>query len=118
MTPSPLARDPARDLLFVGIKGSVVALRKETGQVAWAIKLRSGTTYVPIVAEEGFVYAVSGGEVTCLSAADGKPVWHNELKGYGRGHCLLAGAANPGAVSAAAAIEEQRRAAAGAAAGG
>ncbi|HET6204514.1 MAG TPA: PQQ-binding-like beta-propeller repeat protein [Planctomycetota bacterium] len=103
---------PLQDLLFVGIKGSVVALHKATGEVAWSIKLRQGASYVPILAEGGFVFALSGGEVTCLSAADGKPVWHNELKGFGRGHSLLAGAQNAGVAPAAAAAEEaQARAA-------
>src|SRR5262245_17618227 len=110
--------DPPQDLLFVGIKGSVVALRRASGEIAWSIKLRKGASYVPILAEGGFVFALSGGEVTCLSAADGTPVWHNALAGFGRGHSLLAGAPNAGAVAAAAAIEEQQRASSAATAGG
>lgn len=107
----PSSRVPSHELLFVGIKGSVVALKKSSGEVAWSIKLRQGASYVPLVSEDGFVFALSGGEVTCLSAADGRPVWHNELKGFGRGHSLLAGAPNAGVVPAVAALEEQQRAA-------
>jgi len=107
----------ARDLVFVGIKGSVVALRRDSGEVAWSIKLRKGASFVPLIVEEGRVYAISGGEVTCLSAADGSPLWHNPLTGFGRGHAVIAGAPSAGAIAAAVAEQEAAaRAGAGAAA--
>jgi outer membrane protein assembly factor BamB len=98
-----------QELVFVGIKGSVIALRRDSGETAWSIKLRRGASFVPLVVEGDRVYAISGGEVTCLSASDGKPLWHNEMPGFGRGHAVIAGAPSGGAIAAA--VSEQEAAA-------
>jgi outer membrane protein assembly factor BamB len=102
-----------RSLVYVGINGRVVAVDKADGVVAWSVELRRGSSFVPIVVEDDCVFAVSGGEITCLDGATGELVWHNPLKGFGMGYAMIAGAANPG-VAAVAAI--QAAAAAGAAA--
>ena len=99
--------------LYVGIRGSVVAVAKDTGEVAWLHRLRKGSGFVPIVREGPHLYAVSGGEVTCLDARTGEPVWHNPLKGLGTGYATLAGAEPP--VQAIAAEQAARAAAAAAA---
>ena len=79
-------------LLYVGIQGSVVAIRKRDGAIAWSTRLRKGSSFVPIVHEAGRVYAVSGGEVSCLDGASGELLWHNPLTGFGTGYASLAGA--------------------------
>jgi outer membrane protein assembly factor BamB len=91
------------DLLFVGIKGHVVAIRKSSGAVVWSVRPGRGSTFVPIVQEGDRLYTASGGEVSCLDAATGKLLWCNPLKGYGVGYAALAGAGFP---TAAAALEQ------------
>jgi outer membrane protein assembly factor BamB len=110
-----MATQPA--LLFVGIKGCVVALRRSDGEVVWSSKLRAGTTLVPIVMDARSLYAISGGEVTCLDPATGDTVWHNELKGYGTGFASFAQDVHA-VVPAAAAVAAAQAAAAGIAAAG
>jgi outer membrane protein assembly factor BamB len=95
----PLSRS-ASHFLFVGIKGYVVALKRDDGEIAWSARLPKGASLVPLVVEDGFVFAVSGGEVSCLDARTGKLVWHNKLKGYGTSYAMLAGAQNPSAMAA------------------
>ena len=40
------------DLVFIGIKGSVVALNHFTGQQAWATRLK-GSDFVNVVVQDG-----------------------------------------------------------------
>ena len=70
--------------IFIGIKGCVVALNKTTGQEVWRAKL-TGSDFVNVVVEEGYIYAATGGEIFCLSPTSGEIRWHNLLKGLGRG---------------------------------
>jgi outer membrane protein assembly factor BamB len=90
-------------LLYVGIKGCVVALDRTNGAIVWTTRLARGSSLVPLVVENGRVLAISSGEVSCLDARTGTLVWHNALKGYGTGFAMLAGAQDPSAVAAVAA---------------
>lgn len=101
--------------LYVGIRGSVLAMRKHDGAVTWSTKLRRGSSFVPIIQQGDRLYAASGGEVSCLDASTGAVLWHNQLKGYGMSYAALAGAGFP---TGAAALEEAARAAAAGAAAG
>ena len=100
---SAASKSSAPSLLYVGIKGSVVALDRATGSIVWTARLARGSSLVPLVVENGRVLAVSNGEVSCLDARTGKLIWHNELKGYGTGFAMLAGAQDPSVVAAVAA---------------
>ena len=101
---SPAAsKSSAPSLLYVGIKGSVVALDRATGSIVWTARLARGSSLVPLVVENGRVLAVSNGEVSCLDARTGKLIWHNELKGYGTGFAMLAGSQDPSVAAAVAA---------------
>ncbi len=98
-------RKPARSAvpgrhIHIGIHGSVVAVRRDNGEIAWSTKLRKGHGLVPIVLEGERIFAASGGELSCLDAASGRVIWHNTLKGYGMGFAMLAGSQDPGAVAA------------------
>lgn len=97
------------DFLYVGIKGCVVAVRKDSGTIEWNHRLPRGSSFVPIVREGPHLYAISGGELSCLDARTGEVVWHNRLKGYGTGYATLAGAED---ATAAIAAEVAARAAA------
>lgn len=93
------------DLAFIGIAGSVVALNKATGKQAWATRLR-GYGFVNILVHDEQLLATVYGEAFCLEPLTGRVIWHNPLKGFGRG---LAGIAMAGSASNAAGLAEQQR---------
>jgi outer membrane protein assembly factor BamB len=104
--------------VFVGIKGSVVALDRATGTQIWTMSLKGGE-FVSLMLSEEDLYAATKGELFCLDPGTGHIRWHNPLKGLGWG---LASIAAPGAPAGQNALFEKRkreqRAAAAAAAGG
>ncbi len=83
------------DLIFVGIKGSVVALHRTTGDMVWGTRLK-GADFVNVVLEGSKLLATCCGEIFCLDALAGKVLWHNPLKGLGRGLATIATERNPG----------------------
>jgi outer membrane protein assembly factor BamB len=78
------------DLLFIGIKGSVVALHRDTGDQVWATHLK-GSDFVNVVSQDGKIFATCCGEVFCLKSMTGEGLWHNRLKGLGTGLATIAG---------------------------
>jgi outer membrane protein assembly factor BamB len=96
------------DLIFIGIKGSVVALYRDTGQQAWATHLK-GMDFVNVALEHDKVLATACGELFCLDAAQGNALWHNPLKGFGRGLATIATEDNPGTSNVAVLSEKHRR---------
>jgi len=51
-------------LLFVGIKGSVVALDRATGNERWRTKLK-GMSFVSLHRDDRYLYASTRGELFC-----------------------------------------------------
>lgn len=94
------------DLIFVGIKGKVVALDRATGQQVWATHLK-GIDLVNVFVDNGMVLALCHGEIFCLDPLTGDGIWHNPLKGFGIGLATLATEQNPG--NAALVLAEKRR---------
>ena len=68
-------------LVFVGIRGSVVALNRATGEQLWATRLK-GYDFVNVVLDRGAVFATSWGEIFCLDPLTGVVLWHNRPKGH------------------------------------
>ena len=95
-------------LVFIGIKGSVVALSRVTGQQVWATHLK-GSDFVNVVLEDGAVLASCCGEIFCLDPLTGNALWHNPLKGFGTGLVTLATEHNPGDGNAPVLAEKRRR---------
>jgi|WetSurMetagenome_2_1015567.scaffolds.fasta_scaffold98807_4 outer membrane protein assembly factor BamB len=95
-------------LVFVGIKGSVVALNRATGQRVWATQLK-GSDFVNVVLDDGAVLASCRGEIFCLDPRTGIRMWHNPLKGFGTGLASIATASNPGDGNALVLAEKRRR---------
>ncbi|HTJ23095.1 MAG TPA: PQQ-binding-like beta-propeller repeat protein, partial [Gemmatimonadaceae bacterium] len=87
-------RDP-RILVFVGIKNAVVALDEKTGYEIWRTEVRAAG-FVYVVWDGASLYAASGGEVWRLDPQTGDFIWHNELKGLGRGLLSIASTRAPG----------------------
>ncbi|SPE62849.1 Pyrrolo-quinoline quinone [Verrucomicrobia bacterium] len=77
------------EIIYVGIRGSVLALKRATGEQVWSTRLK-GFGFVHVIVEEGRVFAAAHGEVFCLDLLTGKLVWHNGLKGFGTGLASLA----------------------------
>ena len=104
----------APSLIFVGVKGCVMALDTSNGHEVWRAKL-GGSDFVNVAIEDANIYATTRGEVFCLSATSGEIRWHNPLKGCGLGLVSIGLAGGQSAVLA----EKGRRdqAAASAAAG-
>jgi outer membrane protein assembly factor BamB len=95
-------------LVFIGIKGSVVALNRATGQQVWTTHLR-GSDFVNVILEEGGILASCCGEIFCLDPLTGILMWHNPLKGFGRGLATIATEQNPGNCNAPTLAEKHRR---------
>jgi outer membrane protein assembly factor BamB len=73
-----------KDLVFVGIKGAVVAMDTKTGARNWEKKLK-GSDFVSVLIDGDRVLAGTQGEIFCLDAKTGEMLWHDGLKGYGLG---------------------------------
>jgi hypothetical protein len=95
-------------LIFIGIKGSVVALNRATGQQVWATRLK-GSDFVNVVLQDGAVLASCCGEIFCLDPLTGIMMWHNPLKGFGTGLATIATEHNAGDVNAPVLAEKRRR---------
>ena len=109
------------DLIFVGIKGTAIALDRTTGKQVWATHLK-GSNFVNVLLQGEQVLATTCGEVFCLTAMNGDPLWNNPLTGFGLGLATLSTAfASPNANASILAEEmnrqERQRSSAGAAAG-
>lgn len=96
------------ELIFVGIKGSVVALNRATGAPAWVMPLK-GYDFVNVLVENGAVLASCCGEIFCLDALTGTMLWHNPLKGFGKGLATIATEENSRTGTALALAEKHRR---------
>ncbi len=71
-------------VIFIGIRGTVLALETSSGAEVWRTKLE-GSQFVNVVVDGDAVYAGTQGKLFCLSAASGTIRWKNELKGLGLG---------------------------------
>jgi|307.fasta_scaffold90100_2 outer membrane protein assembly factor BamB len=69
------------DLLFMGIGGSVVAVRKSDGATVWSHKLEEGwlekhaAWFISLVVDGGRVYAHGAGKLFCFDALAGDLLW-------------------------------------------
>ena len=76
--------------LFVGIKGTVVAVDRGSGETLWSTHLK-GAQFVTVAVEASAVYAGTSGRLFCLDPSTGYVKWTNELKGMGYGLICIAG---------------------------
>lgn len=107
----------ASSAIFVGIRGSVVALDRATGTQIWATSLK-GAEFVNVVMLDSELYAAARGEVYCLDQATGQIRWHNPLKGFGWGLATIATEGASGNQAPPAQKRKQEREAAAAASAG
>ncbi len=77
-------------IIYLGVKGSVMAVDSSTGQQVWLTQLK-GTEFVNVVLDGDNLYATTRGEIFCLDPQGGGIRWHNPLRGYGWGLITVAG---------------------------
>ena len=93
------------DLVFLGLKCSVTALCRSSGEIVWTTKLPGlGESFVTVTCDDRRLYACANGRLHCLDFYTGEILWTNELKGhgYGIGSLCVPGfpsAPDPGAVA-------------------
>ena len=93
-------------MIYLGVKGSVVAVDSATGQLVWETNLK-GVDFVNVIIDGNNLFATTRGEIYCLEPQGGGIRWHNPLKGYGLG--LVTIAADGVAPNTAAIAAEKRR---------
>ena len=98
------------DQLFIGIKGHVVCIDKNSGREIWRNHLKK-SSLTNLTLDGDRIFAHAGGHLFCLRASDGLIQWNNPLTGMGYGYCLFAGTDSAPATTAAAAIAQQQAAA-------
>ena len=81
-------------LIYLGLKGAVIALDSAAGREVWAKKLTGGD-FVNVVLSGSDLLAATHGELFCLDPQTGIIRWHNPLKGYGWGLVSIAATGLP-----------------------
>jgi outer membrane protein assembly factor BamB len=98
---SPMTK--AASALIVGLKGTVIAVDRSTGETLWSTHLK-GSSFVTVTVEDGAIFAGTGGRLYRLDPANGEIRWSNDLPGLGYGIVCIAGAS-----SAALSAEQKKR---------
>jgi outer membrane protein assembly factor BamB len=99
------------NLVYVGIKGTAVALDGATGGIVWQTRLKGGD-FVHLVLARGNLLATTYGEIFCLDPATGEVRWKNPLKGFGLGLASIAARGGPQDAEVILLAEQERRRAA------
>jgi len=102
-------------LIYVGIRGYVLALDRATGTEVWRTTLK-GQDFINLALTDGELLATARGELYCLDPATGMIRWHNPLKGLGWGLVSIATGEGRSAQTLSAEKVRQQKAAAAAAA--
>ncbi len=77
------------EILFLGVKGSVVAIEKKTGKDIWTTHLKS-SSFVSLAIDNDVIFAHTNGNLYCVDKKTGEILWHNGLKGLGYGLGMIA----------------------------
>jgi len=81
---------PHSKVIYLGIKGSVIAMDAATGRQLWSVHLKGGS-FVNVVLDGDNLYGTTAGEIFCLDRRTGEGRWHNKLSGFGYGLISIAG---------------------------
>ena len=76
--------------LFIGIKGHIICLNKDTGKSIWTTRLKSTSTVTNVHFEGKYLFAYTKGHLYSLDPNDGSIKWTNPLNGFGNGPCIIA----------------------------
>lgn len=78
------------DLVFTAFNKRVAALHRDTGEIVWQWTAPSGETYASLLLDGDRLIVCIHGYMYALEAATGRPLWSNEMKGFGFGVASLA----------------------------
>lgn len=70
--------------VYIGVKGSVVAYDKYTGDELWRTHLK-GSNFVSIFVDDDVIIAYAGGHLFGLNKSNGEKKWENKMQGLGYG---------------------------------
>lgn len=70
--------------LYLGTKGHVVCINKQSGSEVWRTKLR-GAEITTLLVHDNALYAGANGFMYALDPQSGNILWENPLKGLGHG---------------------------------
>jgi outer membrane protein assembly factor BamB len=79
------------DVVFIGMRGCVMALDRRTGFEIWRTALKS-CNFVNVSLDGPDLFATTVGEIFCLDPGTGRIRWNNALRGMGYGLICIAGA--------------------------
>jgi outer membrane protein assembly factor BamB len=82
--------------VYVGVKGTVIAVDRATGEELWSTTLKGGD-FVDVMVVDGDLFAASKGRLYRLDPGTGAVMWCNELPGMGWGIVSIAGSHAGGA---------------------
>ena len=94
-----------KDLVFVGLSNTVVAMHRLTGTIVWENRdLYRG--YTTLLLDGDQLVVSSNGYIYGFDALTGRRLWNNPLTGYGEGTASLASVRGGHTTSESAAFEE------------
>ena len=78
-------------LVFVGLRGYIVALDRDSGETAWSwtAPRMTATGFTSLILDGEHLVAGVNGYIYCLNARTGRQLWENPLRGYGNGVTCL-----------------------------
>lgn len=76
--------------LFVGLRGTIVAIDRTTGDTLWSTRLK-GADFVTVAVDEGQLFAATKGRIYRLDPVTGDVQWYNDLPGLGYGIVSIGG---------------------------
>jgi outer membrane protein assembly factor BamB len=106
-----------KDRIYLGIKGQVLCLEKDTGREIWRTPVRRGVL-VNVVVDGDFVLVYSNGHLFSLDSESGRILWENKLPGLGHGYAIIATRNSQTAIAAAQQIQAHQAAAVAASSSG
>lgn len=72
------------ELIFVGLRGYVIALHRNTGEIVWNCSdLKSAP--ISLLLDGDRLIVSTNGYIYCLDPLTGRVLWNNPLRGYGIG---------------------------------
>ena len=77
------------NVVYLGVKGSVVAIDKRTGRELWRTHL-NGSSLTTLMVDEDVILAYTRGHLYGINPESGRQIWHNKLPGLGHGFAALA----------------------------
>ncbi len=76
-------------VVYIGIKGTIVALDRMTGAILWETKLK-GSSFVTVHLDRDRIFGYTYGELFSMYIATGALLWQNKLPGMGMGLISIA----------------------------